>query len=208
MTQRNPIAPGRRIIAAGSIRHTADRVTTVRVTEAGVTGSSMRRERVAELHRLAAADYAKGKAQRAAAVGAYTAFVPAAEPSDLAVAVDLGRRVLGSGNPVALREALRLILRALDTEVPRSEKLSDLGERCPAAFTDDAAPCDGSPVVLILDPNSRGAEACEHHGARLLAVIKNGRPVALPDAPEGTASRVFTAAATLRYFTAHQGEGR
>ncbi|MFD7791008.1 hypothetical protein [Streptomyces sp. NPDC059759] len=132
----------------------------------------------------------------------------ASEPSDLSVAVDLGRRVLDSGNPVALREALRLVLRALDSQVPRSGKLSDLGERCPAAFTDDAAPCDGPPVVLILDQNNRGAEGCEHHGARLLAVIKEGRPVALPCAPEGTASRVFRAAASSRFFASHEGGGR
>ncbi|MFE9432176.1 hypothetical protein [Streptomyces sp. NPDC006640] len=151
----------------------------------------------------------------------------ATEPSDLAVAVDLGRRVLDSGNPVALCEALRLVLRALDTEGSSlvrtpggdpvrgaSEKVfteareNPSGQRCPAAFTDDAAACDGPPVVLILDPNNRGAEACEHHGARLLAVIKDGRPVALPDAPEGTASRVFKAAASLRYFAGHQGGGR
>jgi hypothetical protein len=43
MTQRNPIAPGRRIVAAGIIRRTPDRTITVRVTEVGVTGSSIRK---------------------------------------------------------------------------------------------------------------------------------------------------------------------
>lgn len=106
MTQRNPIAPVRRLVAAGAIRHTPDRVTTVRVTEAGVTGSSMRRDRVAELHRLADTDYAKGKAERAAA----------AEPSNLAVAVNIAQQLLDSNELVPVREALRLLLRALGAE--------------------------------------------------------------------------------------------
>lgn len=44
----------------------------------------------------------------------------AAEPSDLAVAVDLGQRLLDGGNPVAIREALRILLRAT---------LAEAGER-------------------------------------------------------------------------------
>lgn len=44
----------------------------------------------------------------------------AAEPSDLAVAIRVGQRTLDSGSPVALRESLRLLLRALDAE-PLSE---------------------------------------------------------------------------------------
>ncbi|MFE2828452.1 hypothetical protein [Streptomyces sp. NPDC059271] len=126
----------------------------------------------------------------------------------------------------ALAEALRLVLRAVDAEGTQivstpggdhvrgaSEKVftevrdNPSGQRCPAAFTDDAAPCDGPPVVLILDPTNRGAEGCERHGARLLAVVKDGRAVALPEAPEGTASRVFRAAASSRFFTAHEDGG-
>ncbi|MFF0136746.1 hypothetical protein ACFYRN_09895 [Streptomyces sp. NPDC005227] len=41
------------------------------------------------------------------------------EPSDVAVAVDLGRRVLGSSNPAAVREALRILLRAVEQDTVR-----------------------------------------------------------------------------------------
>lgn len=74
--------------------------------------------RVAHLHSIAAADYAKGQAQRAAAKnpGSYAEFAPAAEPSDLAVAVNIARQVLDSDEIVPVREALRLVLRALGAE--------------------------------------------------------------------------------------------
>lgn len=93
-------------------------------------------QRATELHRLAADDYAKGQAQRAAAQPAppYTPFandlaVPATpESSDLTVAARVGHLLLsdygdssrdGFSYPEAygaLREALRLVLRALDAE--------------------------------------------------------------------------------------------
>ncbi|QUI32457.1 hypothetical protein H9W91_17500 [Streptomyces alfalfae] len=38
---------------------------------------------------------------------------PAAEPSDLAVAVRLGEHALDSHNPAATREALRILIRAV-----------------------------------------------------------------------------------------------
>ncbi|MFE9765095.1 hypothetical protein ACFYPC_11270 [Streptomyces sp. NPDC005808] len=41
------------------------------------------------------------------------------QTSDLAVAVDLGRRVLGSDNPAALREALRILLYAVEQDAVR-----------------------------------------------------------------------------------------
>ncbi|MFJ8154836.1 hypothetical protein [Streptomyces sp. NPDC094468] len=119
MTQRNPIAPGRRLIATGLIRRTPGRTLELTATEAGVTGRiTARRERVAELHRQAAEDYAVGKAERAAVgfPGAYTEFAPATEPSNLAVAVNIAQQVIGSSDVVAVREALRLILRALGAE--------------------------------------------------------------------------------------------
>lgn len=43
----------------------------------------------------------------------------ATEPSDLAVAVDLAQRTLGSTNPVAVREALRILLRAVEQDSVR-----------------------------------------------------------------------------------------
>jgi enoyl-CoA hydratase/carnithine racemase len=41
------------------------------------------------------------------------------EPSDLAVAVELARRVLVGDNPVAVREALRILLRAVEQDAVR-----------------------------------------------------------------------------------------
>ncbi|MGR3870957.1 hypothetical protein ACUXZZ_20485 [Streptomyces graminifolii] len=115
MTQRNPIAPGRRLIATGMIRRTPDRTLKLVATEAGTTGSIAKHDRVAELHRLANEDYAKGESQRASAndPGLYTAFTPVPEPSDLATAVAIAQQLLDSDDIVPVREALRLVLRAL-----------------------------------------------------------------------------------------------
>ncbi|MFF7290717.1 hypothetical protein [Streptomyces griseorubiginosus] len=81
--------------------------------------------RVAELHRLAAQDYAKGELQRAAAqLPAYAPsapFWPATEPSDLAVAIRVAQQMLDSDDVLKVREALRLLLRALGAE-PLSEE--------------------------------------------------------------------------------------
>jgi len=72
--------------------------------------------------------------------------------------------------------------------------------RCPAAHSEDPTPCDGPPVVTVLDAHNAGADGCEHHAARLLASLKGGRVYALPDAPEGAAIRVFKAADGIRPF--------
>ncbi|MFE5033565.1 hypothetical protein [Streptomyces sp. NPDC056683] len=72
--------------------------------------------------------------------------------------------------------------------------------RCPAAHPDDPTPCVGPIVVTVLDAHNAGADGCEHHGARLLASLDRARVYALPDAPAGSAIRVFTAADTLRPF--------
>lgn len=74
------------------------------------------------------------------------------------------------------------------------------GPRCPAAHPEDPTPCDGPPVVTVLDAHNAGARGCEHHAARLLASLEGGRVYALPDAPEGAAIRVFKAADTIRPF--------
>jgi hypothetical protein len=73
-------------------------------------------------------------------------------------------------------------------------------DRCQAAHPEDPTPCDGPPVVTVLDARNAGAEGCEHHGARLLASLEGGRVYALPDAPDGTAIRVFKAAQGIRPF--------
>ncbi|WP_055527168.1 hypothetical protein [Streptomyces graminilatus] len=75
--------------------------------------------RVAELHRLARQDYAKGQQERAAVpnlLPSYAAGVHAPEPSDLDVAIRVGQQLLDSDQILSLREALRLLLRALDAE--------------------------------------------------------------------------------------------
>lgn len=61
------VSPTRRPIAVGFIRRLAGRTFTVRVTQAGVTGTvtPTRADRVAELHRLAREDYASAADRRA-----------------------------------------------------------------------------------------------------------------------------------------------
>lgn len=76
--------------------------------------------RVAELHRLAAQDYAKGEFQRAVAKlpanSPSAPFWPSTKPSDLAVAIRVAQQMLTSDDLLKVREALRLVLRALDAE--------------------------------------------------------------------------------------------
>lgn len=73
-------------------------------------------------------------------------------------------------------------------------------DRCSAAHPDDLTPCDGPPVVTVLDRQNAGATGCEHHAARLLASLEGGRVYALPDAPDGAAIRVHKAAGTATPF--------
>jgi predicted nucleotidyltransferase len=181
--------------------------------------------RVAELHQLARQDYAKGQQERAAIPNlfpSYAAGVHVPEPSDLDVAIRVAQQLLDSDQILSLREALRLLLRALDAEpVAAPEPLyggdvdqfisdaydsladSDLDaepDRCSAAHPEDPTPCVGPPVVTVLDAANAGADGCEHHGARLLASLDRGRVYALPDAPEGAAIRVHKAADGIRPF--------
>ncbi|MFJ8109964.1 hypothetical protein [Streptomyces sp. NPDC096132] len=93
MTQRNLIAPGQGAAA-----------------------------RVAALHQLAREDYVKGQRERAAhmALSATHLAAPApvvpSEPSDLEVAINVAQRLLDSDQILSVREALRLLLRALGAE--------------------------------------------------------------------------------------------
>ncbi|OLE25503.1 MAG: hypothetical protein AUG49_10545 [Catenulispora sp. 13_1_20CM_3_70_7] len=80
-------------------------------------------ERVAELHRLCDDDYAKGQNERANAslapshaVISLAAGGPAPEPTDLDVAISVAQQLLDSDQVLPLREALRLLLRALGAE--------------------------------------------------------------------------------------------
>lgn len=73
--------------------------------------------------------------------------------------------------------------------------------RCPAAHPDDPTPCQGVPVVTVLDRQNTSADGCEHHAARLLASLDGGRVYRLPGAiADGAAIRVFQAADSLRPF--------
>ncbi|MDV7221019.1 hypothetical protein [Streptomyces prunicolor] len=75
--------------------------------------------RVAELHQLARQDYAKGQQERASVpnlLPAYAAGVHVPEPSDLEVAISVAQQLLDSDQILSMREALRLLLRALGAE--------------------------------------------------------------------------------------------
>ncbi|MCZ4516421.1 hypothetical protein O3Q52_51630, partial [Streptomyces sp. ActVer] len=99
-------------------------------------------------------------------------------------------------------EALRILLRAVGVEPDAGNVLrpQEVSPRCQAAHPEDPTPCVGPVVVTVLDAQNAGADGCEHHGARLLASLEGGRVYALPDAPDGTAIRVFKAADTTRPF--------
>jgi hypothetical protein len=165
------------------------------------TASSPKAARIAALHRLCDEDYTKGKAQRvtpnlAPSYAAASGTVPVTEPSDLDVALRVAQQLLDSDSVLSLREALRLLLRALGAEPCEPQA----GVRCPAAHPEDPTSCDGPPVVTILDAKNAGANGCEHHAARLLASLDGGRVYPLPDAPDGAAIRVFKAADGIHPF--------
>lgn len=77
--------------------------------------------------------------------------------------------------------------------------------RCPAAHPEDPTPCSGPIVVTVADRFGGRDDACEHHGARLLASINGATVHPLPGAPEGAATRVFKAASTTRPFAWRDG---
>ncbi|GGV80436.1 hypothetical protein [Streptomyces thermoviolaceus] len=82
-----------------------------------------RQARVAELHRLARADYASTAHLRrqnptwpVSPAAALAARNEPRVPSDLDVAISVAQQLLGSDSVLSLREALRLLLRALGAE--------------------------------------------------------------------------------------------
>jgi hypothetical protein len=95
-----------------------------------MTQPCTRADRVAELHRLADADYAKGQAERASARHAEPLYGSATltvrdqlrEPSDLQVAIRVAQQLLDSDSALSLREALRLMLRAVGAEPVTEEE--------------------------------------------------------------------------------------
>ncbi|MGW2896819.1 hypothetical protein ACWDAO_19935 [Streptomyces sp. NPDC001212] len=137
------------------------------------------------------------------------------DSSELSAAVKVARDMLAAYADVdhgdlfalnqahgAIRESLRILLRAVDTDEKGYTLTGTPGgdQRCPAAHPEDPTPCRGPVVVTVLDAQNAGADGCEHHGARLLASLASGRVYPLPDAPEGAAIRVFKAADTIRPF--------
>lgn len=176
------------------------------------------------------------------------------EPTDLQVAVSIAQQLLDSDSVLSLREALRLLLRALgaepsdpdtvrhanglefrvipadsyDARMARDVRQLTMADgtvwtvgapigwhgvaaawrpadeppalRCPAAHPEDPTSCGGPVVVTVVDRDNAGADGCEHHGARLLASLDGGHVYPLPDAPDGSAIRVFKASGTLRPF--------
>ncbi|MEV0526615.1 hypothetical protein AB0I66_24540 [Streptomyces sp. NPDC050439] len=138
-------------------------------------------------------------------------------PSELPAAIIVARRTLATFSSIdhgdsaaassahgALTESLRILLLALDASGIQPPAVP-IAARCPAAHPEDPTPCGGPIVVTVLDATNAGAEGCEHHGARLLASLDGGRVYTLPDAPEGSAIRVFQAADKTRPFAWFSG---
>ncbi|MFF7067331.1 hypothetical protein [Streptomyces pseudovenezuelae] len=177
-------------------------------------------DRLSALHKQCDEDYAKGQAQRATA-GRWlpTTVAPLLPPmtGELDAAISIAQKVLAAYGTVeggihdwaqahgGITEALRILLRALNAEPAQPTT----GPRCPATHPEDPTPCDGPPVVTVLDRTNAGTNGCTHHGARLLASLEGGRVYALPGAPPGTAIAVFKAAADTRpYAWVKRGEGK
>lgn len=147
-------------------------------------------------------------------------------PGDLVVAIRVAQKMLAAYGDTstfgefgyatahgALSESLRILLHALGAEpvdgnVLASQEVlsgsrknpSELDVRCPAAHPEDPTGCTGPASVTVTDATNAGADGCEHHATRLLASLDRGRVYALPDAPEGSAIRVFKAADGIRPF--------
>ncbi|MFI8531772.1 hypothetical protein ACIGMX_16220 [Streptomyces aquilus] len=93
-------------------------------------------ERVAELHRLADEDYAKGQQERARVLhiptytplAVATAIPSAPEPSDLDVAIRVAQDLIDSDQLLSVREALRLLLRALNAEPAAADTRAEVRE--------------------------------------------------------------------------------
>ncbi|MFE7113736.1 hypothetical protein ACFU98_47305 [Streptomyces sp. NPDC057575] len=79
--------------------------------------------------------------------------------------------------------------------------------RCSAAHAEDPTPCAGPrDAVTILDGQGNAAASCEHHGARMLALIDGARVE--PGAIVGAATRVLAVADTIRPFCWYEDSPR
>ena len=72
-------------------------------------------------------------------------------------------------------------------------------DRCPAAHDEDPTPCDGEPVVRVVDQTGEGLSACVHHGARLYASLEQPRVYPLAG-QDGAAIEVYPLAQVLPPF--------
>lgn len=133
-------------------------------------------ERVAELHRLAREDYASTAARRRPPVnqpliGAAALAVrdQLREPTDLQVAIHVAQRLLASDEILSVREALRMLLRALGAE-PKASLPTD---EPPAVTATPGGPGCGAVSTTRIEGYSGRAHgvldlavyACDEHAA-------------------------------------------
>ncbi|MFJ1653675.1 hypothetical protein ACIOC2_20255 [Streptomyces sp. NPDC088337] len=166
--------------------------------------ATSREDRIVELHQLAAADYAStAYLRRQNPTWPVTNGAPLPEraahhepdaPSDLDVAISVAQQLIDSDQLLSVREALRLLLRALGaepTDMPADTEPPAI--QCPATLPGDPSPCGGPVVVTVLAFKTVGVAGCEHHATRLLAMAPGTYPIALPHAPAVVATRIFRA---------------
>lgn len=172
--------------------------------------------RVAELHQLARQDYAKGQQERAAIPSlfpSYAAGVHVPEPSDLDVAIRVAQQLLDSDQVLSLREALRLLLRALDAEPDsRSQGWTSVtevqvpAERCPAAHPEDPTLDDAGRSLLAAIAEALDvpipAQVDDLTATDLLRRRADEARIIAASAADGDARYIAGAAAQLRGWTA------
>jgi hypothetical protein len=104
--------------------------------------------RVAELNELCRQDYLRGEAERAAEARTHpSALPPAHEPTTLGIAIRAAQQLLTSDQVPALREALRLLLRALNAEPATTRPAS----APPAVLASPAGPGCGAPATVCIE---------------------------------------------------------
>ncbi|WP_405695236.1 hypothetical protein OHA99_09320 [Streptomyces coelicoflavus] len=166
-------------------------------------------DRVAELHRLAAADYASTahlRALRPTWPAHSTAAAPQADRPTVRHANGLEFRVIDAGSYTArMARDVHQVTMADGRVWTVGQPIGWYGTpaawqpRCPAATASDTSPCPGPVVVLVLGLTETGIAGCEHHAARRISTAPGTYPVALPHAPAGTAARVFRAAGEVAW---------
>jgi hypothetical protein len=135
--------------------------------------ATSREARVAELHQLAREDYASTAHLRkqiptwpVRPASVRPAAAPASVPTDLDVAISVAQALLGSNNPLTLREALRLLLRALGAE-PTTRPVADEMPPPPVRAIPDGLGCGAVSVTRIEGYSPRDGKT---HGSLDVAV--------------------------------------